>query len=144
MRPFAVAACALGFVLPAGCSDPDPKLKMLCPDKAIVLALADVQPAPGSSVKNKDIVHTFTVVAAPGLNKAFAFAFTLAHTAGSPVPPSITLHSAVMGGDIRYSATAFQWQNAPGQVSFGGAPYAGNDGCDYVMPAGAFSYAVVP
>src|SRR5262245_44850885 len=54
-----------------------------------IVQLRDVQPAPGSSVPNQEIVHAFTVVNAPGLFNQFTFAQQSAHTAGSASPMAL-------------------------------------------------------
>src|SRR5262245_50063872 len=48
--------------------------------------LANIEPAAGSSVPNRDIVHRFTINSAVGVNQLQA-EMPAAHTAGAPNPP---------------------------------------------------------
>ena len=131
----------LAFVL-AGCGsdDPPPDLPkcgtLENPDR---LELTNVQPAPGSSVPNQNIVHRFTIVGSVGVEQ-LALSFSSAHTAGDPTSPIVWSR---VTGSLDYEAPALSWSNAPAKVELEStANYQTPDGCVYAFETPVFSYDV--
>jgi hypothetical protein len=133
-----------------GCGEEDPAPKdkgPTCPhDDTTVLTLTGVAPAPGSSVSNSAIVHTFTTV---GVNGVFLPTLRIGqlatHTAGSsPAGLSYTLQGS--GADVIYTFMPFAWPTAPGHVAlFEGDTFINpTDGCKMALPNPLFEYDIVP
>jgi hypothetical protein len=104
--------------------------------------IANVTPAPGASVPNANIVHTFKIVGnvyAPSL----ALAMPATHTAGLPTPNPTMWALAAESDGMLYTATPITWMTAPGhvEVQLAGA-YADPDGCVFAFPSPMFSYDI--
>jgi len=131
-------------MIAVGCggSDDDPKPTCGTVEAPMPLEIASISPAAGSSVKNADIVETFTVV---GQYLQFNPTFQLAadHTAGQPVPSPTTWTITVNGADTVYTSAPIAWQNAPGHVDLESAGLLKTSaGCVLSLPKQMFSYDV--
>jgi hypothetical protein len=105
------------------------------------LEVRDAQPAPGSTVPGTDVVHSFTVVDAPGVFASFSFAFGAENTAGLPDPSSFQFIVTQEGADLRYVAEPVTFPMAPGHVEFSVEQvYQTADGCHHAFPDPLFSY----
>lgn len=109
-------------------------------DDPAELTIRDVEPAPGSSVANADIVHRFVIADSPGVFTSLQLLLEPEHTAGTLDPPATMFSIVPSGDDIEYSLPPLRWM-AVGhvQVSFSGG-FVDDDGCHYVFPSGVFSY----
>jgi len=109
----------------------------------VVLSVADQQPEADSTVVNEAIVHSFTVVDAPGIFQTFALLPGPDHTAGV-IASTLRVVGELDGDDLRYTIDPAEWSAAPGHVQFGFAgTYQGPDECVYQFPATVFDYEVV-
>jgi hypothetical protein len=107
------------------------------------LTIVDVEPAPGSSVPNADIVHRFVIEDSPGVFTSLTLLLEPEHTAGTLDPPTPMFSIVPNGDDIEYSLPPLRWMTAGHvEVSFGGG-FVDDDGCHYVFPSGIFSYDLV-
>ena len=100
---------------------PGPKMGKATADcgtvqEPLVLTLKDVKPALGSSVPNAGIVQTFTV-AGKLLKLDPSFVRPSAHTAGAPVPATVTWTYAPSGGDTVYTTQPMTWTTRQGTWS---------------------------
>lgn len=112
-------------------------------DDPVVLTVADQQPEADSTVVNEAIVHSFTVVDAPGIFPTFALVAGPDHTAGV-LAATLRVVGELDGDDLRYTIDPAEWSVAPGRVQFGFAgTYQGPDECVYEFPATVFDYEVV-
>jgi hypothetical protein len=140
----------VGALLPSfGCGEDDPAPKNegpTCPhDDTTVLTLTGVSPAPGSSVSNSAITHTFTTVGVSVYLPTLVIGQLATHTAGAP-PAGMTFTVVPSGSDVIYTFMPFAWPTAPGHVAlFDGGLYVDpNDGCKMALPNPLFEYDVVP
>jgi hypothetical protein len=133
--------------LGCGGDDPEPKDEgPTCPhDDTTVLTLTGVSPAPGSSVSNNAIVHTFTTVGVSTYFDRLLIGQLATHTAGAP-PPGMMFTIMPSGADIIYTFMPFAWPTAPGHVALfdGGLYQDPNDGCKLALPNPLFDYDIVP
>jgi hypothetical protein len=126
-----------------GCAGDDDDETPACPgiSSPALLELADVTPAPGSTLPNEDIVHAFTVTT-PVAFDSIAFALSAAHTAGNPTP-GFTFSLMLEGSGVVYTAEPLTWETAPAHVEFySPVVYQTPDGCGYKLPSPLFSYDV--
>ena len=143
----------LGFVA-VGCGSSDstpstgPKMGAATPDCGTVqepleLTLKNVEPALGSSLPNANIVQSFTI-AGKQLKIELALARPASHTAGEPVPATITWSYGVSGSDTVYTSQPISWSKA-GHVELDPAGLLETaDHCVWVMSTPVFSYDVTP
>jgi hypothetical protein len=142
MRAVRDALVALAL---AGCSSKDMGSDKPCgtQENPVVLTVSDVQPALGSMVKNQAIVHTFTVVNAPGLFSGLVFATNPEHTAGSFKPATPVFTAQAAGKNIKYTGEGMTWEKSTGAVSFRASQrYLTPDACAYALPNPLFSYTL--
>lgn len=148
-----VVGCGLLGLTTLGCGsdDPDksmePRMGAATADcgtiqEPLVLTLANVKPALGSSLPNANIVQSFTIVGKL-LQLEPSFAHSAAHTAGSAVPSPTSWTIAASGGDTVYTSLPMSWTTAPGHVELGPpALLSTEDGCVSVLPTPTFRYDV--
>ena len=128
-------------------TNPGPKMGAATPDCGTVqepleISLKDVTPARGSSVPNANIVQSFTIVG-KHLNIDLTLARPRAHTAGAPVPATISWTYALVGADTVYTSVPMSWTTAPGQVELEpGGLLVTPDNCVSVLPTPVFSYQI--
>jgi hypothetical protein len=109
----------------------------------MLLKLADVAPAAGSSVPNSAIVQTFTILGSH-LGITPTFALMAAHTAGQPTPSPVGWAITISGEDTLYTSQPVTWQTAPGHVELDppGLLEDTTTHCVSVLPTPTFSYDV--
>jgi len=109
----------------------------------LILTLKDVSPAPGSSLANANIVQSFTIVGKL-LKIEPKFVRGSAHTAGAPIPPTISWTYGPSGGDTVYTSQPISWTTAPAHVELDPPGLLVTpDGCVSELPAPTFSYDIV-
>lgn len=122
-----------------------------CPTSATTpIQLGDVSPAPGASVTNNAIQHTFTTLGVDFYSTGFGVAPLQTHTAGSFPANTVVMITPVprasgSGQDWRYSFTV-TWPTAPAHVAFF-APTTiidPEDDCKYSLPSPLFEYDITP
>jgi len=141
-------AVALSGVVLAACGSSDSSV----PDSSVcgthseagVLTLINIVPAKGASVPNRNIIHSFTVVNAPGdFHDYLDLIYGDGHTAGVSTPPDPTFQATISGSDVKYQMLIDGWNNAPGHVVLvarGG--YDTSKGCTWVFPSPLFEYDI--
>ncbi|MEO6599124.1 MAG: hypothetical protein ABIQ16_04575 [Polyangiaceae bacterium] len=106
------------------------------------LTLKDVKPALGSSVPNANVVQSFTI-AGKLLKIDPSFGRAAAHTAGAPIPATVSWTYGASGADTVYTTLPMTWTTAPGHVEL--TPpglLVTADGCVSVLPTPTFSYDI--
>jgi len=108
-----------------------------------ILKLANLVPAMGASVVNQTIVHSFTVVNAPGDFTNFDLRYGPSHTAGVPTPNGPRFQTTISGSDVAYQLTATSWSLAPGHVEWvASGGFDTSKGCTWNFPSPLFSYDI--
>jgi hypothetical protein len=108
-----------------------------------ILTLSSLSPAPGASVPNRNIVHRFTVVNAPGEYPDFGLVYGDGHTAGVSTPDDPRFETTRTANDIKYQLVIDGWSNAPAHVVLNaGGSYDTSKGCTWVFPSPLFEYDV--
>jgi hypothetical protein len=139
-----------------GCSGGDDDDKQedkgpTCPTtEATTVALTNVAPAAGASVKNSMIVHTFQTVDVDAQLPSLELATLPTHTAGAvpqPLSPTV-MHVARPSGsgtDFLYAFTV-TWPTAPGHVTLiEPALYIDpTTNCKFQFPTPLFDYDITP
>jgi len=111
-------------------------------DNPTLLTLTNVSPPDGSVVGGDSVVHAFTIVGAPGLIQTLNFQTGATHTAGTPVPESLSFAVTQDGGDLTYTAEPVRWDTtAHVELSVVGA-FQVEGGCVFAFPAPLFDYDV--
>jgi len=109
-----------------------------------ILKLANLTPAPNTTVDNQAIQHGFTVLNAPAQFASFDFKYGPAHTAGRPSPENPRFQLTTVGSDVVYRLTIDAWSRSPGHVEvLASGGYATLAGCAWSFPSPLFSYDVV-
>ena len=111
-----------------------------------VLNVRGHTPAPGTSVVNQGILHTFTVEGAPAYFVNFQLVYGPTHTAGPSIPsdPKIQVTTSA-NNNLTYQFTVDAWSIAPGHVEVRASNgYDTTKGCSWVFPSPLFSYDVTP
>ena len=135
-------APVLAILLVSACGGDQGAGSCAAGDDPIVLTIADPVPEPDSIVANAAIVHSFTIVDAPGIFQTFSLLAGPDHTAGVLTSTPRVLGKA-SDHDLHYTMDPAEWTVAPGHVQFGFAGrYEGPDGCQYEFPATVFEYDV--
>jgi hypothetical protein len=110
-----------------------------------ILTLSGVTPAPGATVLNRNIVHSFTVVKAPANFYGLELVYGDGHTAGVSTPEDPKFETTVSGTDVNYQMIIDGWSNAPGHVVVDArSGYDTSAGCAWVFPSPLFVYDVAP
>lgn len=125
-----------------GCGeDDDDKASCGSPEAPLLYTVENVTPAPGSTVTNAGIVHSFALKGNDVLAKLTG-AVAEGHTAG--LPAATLTWSAMAGNDaVIYQAAPMSWTDAPAEVRLNlVGTYTTDDGCYYKLPAPLFSYSV--
>jgi hypothetical protein len=135
-----VLAICLGV---QGCGESEAPEQTTCenleaPD---LLSLADVTPAEGSSVANRDVVHAFTVVGASAMFSTLTLAYTTNHDAGAPDPLALKFTPMPAGENIVYSFEPVTWEEAGHVELIETSEYSDGKRC-YILPRPLFSYDV--
>jgi hypothetical protein len=141
-----IYALALSALL-VGCDDSDSSVA----DAAVcgthsnpgILTLSNLAPALGASVPNRNIVHRFTVVNAPGDYYDFDLVYGDRHTAGVATPQDPRFQTSIAGSDVKYELVIDGWSNAPAHVVLNaGGSYDTSKGCAWVFPSPLFEYDI--
>jgi hypothetical protein len=141
---------ALSATLLLGCGD---EAKSSVADSGVcgthsnpgILTLTGVTPAPGATVLNRNIVHSFTVVRAPGDFKSLELLYGDGHTAGVSTPEEPKWQTMVSDSDVNYQMIIDGWSNAPGHVVVKvRSGYDTSAGCTWGFPSPLFVYDVAP
>jgi len=128
-------------------STPMPKMGKATADcgtvqEPLVLTLADVKPALGSSLANANIVQSFTIVGKL-LKIEPSFAFSAKHSAGAAIPPKVSWTLGASGADTVYTTQPISWTSAPAHVELNPPGLlVTTDGCVSVLPTPTFSYDI--
>ena len=132
--------CALAIW---GCSSSDAKPSCGTASAPDELDITNVQPALGSSVPNKAIVQSFTIV---GRHLELTPTFKLAgtHTAGNTTPNPVPWTITLSGADTLYTSEPITWATAPGHVELDPSSLLDDtsSGCILTLPTPMFSYDV--
>lgn len=108
-----------------------------------ILKVARLSPAPGASVSNRNIVHSFTVVGAPAEYNTFDLIYGEGHTAGLSAPAYPKFKTTISGSDVEYQMVIEGWSHAPGHVTLNArGSFTTAQGCTWTFPAPLFSYDV--
>jgi hypothetical protein len=135
--------------LAAGCGSDDGS--SASPDSGVcgtasapgILKVVNRSPALQASVANQHIVHTFTVLGAPGDYKSLRLVYGEGHTAGVSSPDDPTFKTTISGSDINYQMTIDSWGSAPGHVVLRVKDgFATAQGCNWVFPSPLFEYDI--
>jgi hypothetical protein len=141
-----IYALALSALL-VGCDDSDSSVA----DAAVcgthsnpgILTLSNLAPALGASAPNRNIVHRFTVVNAPGDYYDFDLVYGDRHTAGVSTPQDPRFQTTRAANDIKYELVIDGWSNAPAHVVLTArGSYDTSKGCTWVFPSPLFAYDI--
>jgi hypothetical protein len=129
----------LDLTLLLGCAPENTDVVCAGPNAPAELHLANVTPAPGSTVANDAIVHSFSVQDDIAFEDIL-LAYPPAHTAGAS-DPALTFSYKISSTTVDYTGVAVTWEAAPGHVEID-APviYQTPEGCSFQLPTPLFSY----
>ena len=110
------------------------------------LTVVNRSPALGATVKNSDIVESFTVKAPFFvLDPLVVESTSPAHTAGGVYGGANGWGLIGSGRDVRFERTVASWTSAPGHVELAAVVgWKTDDGCYYKLPSPLLSYDVTP